>query len=234
MSLLPAPLHCDPTPLCLQRRHRSQRRYRRWWRLRPLRQQIRLWFKKCLNRNVRRSSVQTGHAAARNRKPCEGDAHVPKYSIFRVLEYPLGALLFYFRFIYSQPHHLLHLHLASLTILTMSTQTPHSAPPLPVTPPLPVLRPTLALLPIWGKQRSDVTFLIYVKIVPLPCISLCTILRTSLSSRTYCSERNVGSARNQMSERPSMCARARAHSLHTTTNSTSTAHGIGRILYTYP
>ena len=39
---------------------------------------------------------------------------------------------------------------------TQRTTTPNHSP-------LPVLRPTLALPPIWGKQRSDVLFLIICK-----------------------------------------------------------------------
>ena len=86
--------------LCLRKRHQS--RPRQWrWRQRQQKLQNQLWSKKSPKRNVGRSRVRPRHAAARNRKPCKGNAHVPKYSIFRVLEYPLGALLvFYFHFLF--------------------------------------------------------------------------------------------------------------------------------------
>jgi hypothetical protein len=87
--------------LSLWKRHRSWPRHRRWWRLR---QQNQLWSKKSPNRNVGRSRVRPRHAAAGNRKPCEGNAHVPKYNRFRVSEYPtFSYFFFYFYFvIYSR------------------------------------------------------------------------------------------------------------------------------------
>jgi hypothetical protein len=63
-------------------RKRRRPRHRRWWRRR---RQKRLWSKRSPSRNAGRSRVRLRRAAARNRSPYEGNAHVPKYR-FRVLE----------------------------------------------------------------------------------------------------------------------------------------------------